>query len=110
MNDTTVWCQNASVTEPQREDVERSETGGSLRALRTLMFRRYAHLRAREMERYAFERCTLRVREMAHFVRERCTLRVRDMLRFAQREMHHTRESGCGCESRAGHGLGGKHE
>ena len=22
MNDTTVWCQNASVTEPQREDCE----------------------------------------------------------------------------------------
>ena len=28
MNDTTVWCQNASVTEPQREGGTRSVTEG----------------------------------------------------------------------------------
>ena len=57
MNDTTVWCQNASVTEPQREDVERSETGGSLRVLQSLMFWRYAHYRARDMRTIVREIC-----------------------------------------------------
>ena len=29
MNDTTVWCQNASVTEPQREDAPQAVQGGA---------------------------------------------------------------------------------
>ena len=28
MNDTTGWCQNASVTEPQREDAPLADRGG----------------------------------------------------------------------------------
>ena len=29
MNDTTGWCQNASVTEPQREDAPLADRGGA---------------------------------------------------------------------------------
>ena len=49
-------------------------TGGRVRALRTLMFWRYAHYRARDMERYAFEICPLTGARYATCGREICAL------------------------------------
>ena len=76
---------------PLRRGEVPTGTGGRVRALRILMFRRYAHYRARDMLRGAQRDMRTIVREIWNATRSRyapygceiCDLRSRDMERYA---------------------------